>query len=136
MPLILWVTESLSLEDVSKMTTAVIADNLSPHHAQARVRSLTDGAWNSVPECRPPAARVELVVRFVEGRVAAGACVHAGIRIVLIVLARAGHFGPFLAENTELLCGLLVLMPLDHGVLAVSMRVPGDSWACHSPSVF
>jgi hypothetical protein len=64
-PLVLGVTKALALENVPKMSTTVVAHNLRPHHAKTRVGSLTDCAGDSIPECRPSAARVKLVVRLV-----------------------------------------------------------------------
>lgn len=131
MPLILGVSKSLALEDMPKMSTAVVANNLRPHHAQPRIGSLSDCARDGIPEGGPAAARVELVVRFVEGRVAAGAGVHAGVGVVLVVGAGAGRFSAFLAEDAELLCELL-----ERVRRLERFHVPGDSCACHSPSVF
>jgi hypothetical protein len=103
MPLVLGVAKPLALEDMSKMSATVVAHNLRPHHAKAGVWSLSNSAWYSIPECRPTAARIEFVVRFVERRVAAGARVDAGVRVMLVVCAGAGHFGALLAEDAELL---------------------------------
>lgn len=102
MPLILWISKLLALEYVSQMSSAVVAHNFYPHHAQPRVGLLAHCARYCVPESGPAAARVELVVGFVERRVAATACVDAGSRIVLVELTGAWHFGSFLAQDTEL----------------------------------
>lgn len=107
MPLILWIPESLALENMSQMASTVIAHNLGSHHAQARVGFLAYSSWHGVPEGRPSAARVELVVCFVERRVATGAAVDAGGRVVLIVFAGAGHLGALLPEDAELFCSQL-----------------------------
>jgi hypothetical protein len=48
------------------------------------------------------------VVCFVQGCGAGGAAVHAGGRVVLVVFARAGILGAFLAEDAELFYGVLV----------------------------
>lgn len=133
MPLVLWIAKSLALENMSQVTSTVVAYNLRPHHAKTRVRLLSDGAWHGIPEGGPSAARVELVVCLVEGRFATGALVDAGVGVVLVEFAGAGHFGAFLSEDAELLyrgvsdCALIV---------RTSVNVPGDSWACHSPSGF
>jgi hypothetical protein len=80
MPVILGISKLLALEDMPQMASAVIAHNLRPHHAEARVRSLSNSTWHGVPEGGPSTARVELVVCFVEGRVAGRAAVDAGAR--------------------------------------------------------
>lgn len=72
-PLILWVPKSLALENVSQMPSAVVAHDLSPHHAQTRVRLLPDSVRERIPESRPSTPRIELVVGFVEGSVAPSA---------------------------------------------------------------
>jgi hypothetical protein len=104
MSLVLGVAESLPFEDMSQVATAVVAYNLRPHHSQAGVFALAHGVGNGIPECRPSASRIKLMVRFVERRVAAGAGIHARGRVVLVVFARAGHFSAFVAEDSELLC--------------------------------
>jgi hypothetical protein len=103
-PLILGVSKPLALEDVAQVSSTVVAYNLGPHHAEAGVGLLPNGAWHGVPECRPPASRIELVVRLVQWCVAAGASVDAGIGVVLVEGAGAGHFGALLAEDAKLLC--------------------------------
>jgi hypothetical protein len=103
MSLILRVVELFALEDVPQMSSAVVAHNLRP----PTVRSLFDGTGEGVPEGGPPAAGIELVVRFVERRIAALAGVDAGFRVVLIEWAGTGVFGALLAEDSELLCAML-----------------------------
>lgn len=104
MPLILGVSKSLPFEDVPKMPSAVVAYDLRPHHAQPRIRLLTNSVRERIPERRPSTPRVELVVGFVEGRVAAGAGVDAGVGVVLVEFAGARSFGALLAQDAELLC--------------------------------
>lgn len=104
MPLILRVSESLALEDVPKMASTVVANNLGPHHSQARVGLLPHSIGECVPESWPSAARVELVVGFVERCRAPGAAVNACIRVVLVELAGPRRFSALLAEDAELLC--------------------------------
>ena len=87
MPFVLRVPEPLALENVSQMTSTVVAYDLRPHHAEARIWPLSHSARYGVPEGRPAASRVEFVVRFVERRVAGGAGVDAGGGVVLIVVA-------------------------------------------------
>lgn len=93
----------LALEDVAQVTTAVCADNLSARHAEGAVLVADDGAGNAVKVGRPTAARVELVGRLVERRVAPGTCIDTRIWRVLVVLASAWAFGALFAEDAELL---------------------------------
>jgi hypothetical protein len=132
MPLILGVPEPLALEDMPKMAPAVVAHNLRPHHAETRIRSLADCARDCIPEGGPAAARIKLVVRLVEGCIAAGARVDAGVGVVLVKGAGAGRFGALLAEDAELLYDMLESVRQLERVA----DVPGESCACHSPSVF
>jgi hypothetical protein len=111
MSLILRVPEPLALEDVSQVPTAVVAYNLRPHHAQTRVRLLSNRVGECIPERRPSTPRVELVVRLVQRRVAAGTLVDASVWVVLVELAGTGHLGALLAENAELLCHTVNICP-------------------------
>jgi hypothetical protein len=103
MPLILRVSEPLALEDVPQMPSAVVAHNLRAHHTKTWIGSLAHCAWDSIPEGRPPAARIEFVVRFVQRCLAARAGIHTSVRVVLIVCAGTGSFGALLAQDAELL---------------------------------
>jgi hypothetical protein len=111
------------------MPSAVVANNFRP----PAIRSLPDGIGKRVPEGGPPAAGIELVVCFVERRVAALAGIDAGFRVVLVEWAGAGVFGALLAKNAELLWAILAYA---RGVVWVKGDVPGDSCVCHSPSGF
>jgi hypothetical protein len=62
------------------MPSAVVAYDLRP----PAIGSLSDGIGESVPEGRPSAAGIELVVCFVERRVAACAAINTGFGVVLI----------------------------------------------------
>jgi hypothetical protein len=106
-PLVLGVSKLLALEDVSQMPPTVVAHNLCAHHAQPAILLLAHGARHRVPECGPPAARVEFVVRLVQRRVAPAARVDTRVGVVLVVGAGAGHLGAFFAEDAELLCVVL-----------------------------
>ena len=103
MSLILGVSKPLSLENMSQMTSAVVTNNFSAHHAETWVRLLTNSAGYGVPKGRPSAAGVKLVICFVERRIAAAARVDAGVGVVLVVGAGTGGLGAFLAEDAELL---------------------------------
>jgi hypothetical protein len=129
MSLILRVIELLALEDVSQMPSAVVAHNLRP----PAIRPLFDGTGEGVPEGGPPAAGIELMVCFVERRVASLTGVDAGFRVVLVEWAGAGIFGALLAENAELLCAMLASCA--RGGMGEG-GLPGDNCVCHSPSGF
>jgi hypothetical protein len=102
MPLILGVPKLLPLENMSQMPSAVITHNLRPHHAERGIGFLPHSPRHSIPERRPSAPRVELVIRFVQRRVASRARVDACVWVVLIVCTAAGWLGALLAENAEL----------------------------------
>jgi hypothetical protein len=109
-PLVLGVSKALALEDVPKMSAAVVAHNLRPHHAHCAIGPLAHSARHGVPEGGPATARVEFVVRLVERRLAAAARVDAGVGVVLVEGAGPGRLGALLAENSELFCEVLVSM--------------------------
>lgn len=85
------------------MTSTVIANDLRPHYAKTGVRLLSDSAGHSILERGPSAARVEFVVYFIQRRIASSAFIDAGVGVVLIVCARAGHLSALLSEDTKLL---------------------------------
>ena len=87
MPLILRVSEPLSLEDMPKMTTAFVAHDLRPCHAESRIILLSYSSREGIPKGRPSAAGVEFVVRFVERCITRAAVVDAGVGVVFIVFA-------------------------------------------------
>ena len=95
-----WV--ALSLEYMPKMSTAVRAYDFCAGHAKAAVCVTRHSAGNVVKVGRPAAARLKLVVGFVERRIAASAIVDASGRHVLVVGTGVGGFGTFLAKDTEL----------------------------------
>lgn len=68
------------------------------------------------------------MVGFVEGRGAAAAGVDAGIRVVLVVFARARGLGAFLAEDAELLCGRgRREVSMAGGCRCARRHIPGES---------
>jgi hypothetical protein len=99
---------SLSLENVTKMTTTVGTDNLSTLHAKGTVDMSSHSTRNGIKESRPAAARLELVVGLVERSFAASAGVGTLGGHVLIKVAAVGGFGALFAEDAELLCWKLV----------------------------
>jgi len=103
MPLVSRCWVSLSLENVAEMTAAVRADDLGPLHTPTTVNVSRHGAGNGVVERRPSATALELLLRGVKRRVAAGAGVDTAGRRVLVVLAAEWGLGALLAEDAELL---------------------------------
>ena len=73
MPLVRRGRVSLSLENVSQMTSAVRAHDLRPLHTECAISVSCHSPRNVVEICRPAAARLEFVIGFVKRRVAAGA---------------------------------------------------------------
>jgi hypothetical protein len=78
---------TLSLENVSQMSSAIAAHDLCPLHAKCAVGVSSYSTRNSVEEGGPTAARFELVLSGVDGRIAAGTSVGAGSWRVLVVFA-------------------------------------------------
>lgn len=93
-----------TLKDMTKMPATVAANNLGSLHSETAIDMSLDSSRDGVKVRRPAAARLELVICLVERSVAASAVVYTLRRVVGIVLAGAGSFGSFLAENAELLC--------------------------------
>lgn len=87
------------------MATAVGTHDLDAAHADSPILNTLHGSRDAVEVSRPAATGLELGVGCVQGRVAAGARVHALVRVVLVVGAGAGGFGAFLAEDAELFWG-------------------------------
>jgi hypothetical protein len=94
----------LPLEDMTKVTTTISADDLRPLHPECAVGVSGDRAWDGIVVRWPAASRLEFVVRFVEWRVATGAGVRARLGHVLVVFASTGRLSAFLPEHSELLC--------------------------------
>lgn len=99
---------SLSLEDVTKVSTTVGANNLSTLHTKGTVDMSGHSTRNSIEKGRPTAARLELVVCLVEGSFTAGAGVDTLGGHVLVKVAAVGGLGALFAEDAELLCWRLV----------------------------
>lgn len=104
MPLIRRRVIPLPLENMPQVSAAVGAYDLRPRHAERAVCMSRHGAGDIVEVCGPSTAGFELVVGFVEGRVAGGAGVDAGFGHVLVVFARERRFGAFFADYAELFC--------------------------------
>lgn len=95
---------ALALEDVAEVAAAVGADDLGPGHAEGAVLMAGHGAWDAVKISGPAAARLELVVGFVQRRAAAGTGIDTLVRVVLVVSAGARALCALLPEDPELLC--------------------------------
>lgn len=95
--------KALAFKHVAQVTSTVGAHNLGAHRKHGTVLVAHDGARDAVKVGRPATAAAEFVGGLVKGSVATGACVDALGRVVLVVLACAGHFGAFLAKDAELL---------------------------------
>jgi hypothetical protein len=102
MPLIRRRRISLTLKDMAQMSTTITADNLCPLHAECAICMSGDGTGDAVEVRRPPTARLEFMVGLIQWCIAAGACVHAGRGLVLVVLACKWGLGTFFSEDAEL----------------------------------
>lgn len=100
----------LTLEHMSQMATTVGAHNLGPLHAKGAIGVSSHSPRDGVEKGRPAAARLELVVGFVERGVAASAGVGAFGGHVFVKGAAEGGFGAFVAEDAELFCANLPLV--------------------------
>lgn len=103
MPFVCRVGETLSLEDVAEVTTAVGAGDFDALHEEGVVLVTLNGAGDRVKVGRPPTATAKLVRGLVQGGVATSASVDALGGVMLVVRARAGPLCAFLAEDAELL---------------------------------
>lgn len=102
MPFICGGLVSLALEHMSKVSTAVGADDLCPRHSESAVCMSRHGTRNIVEVCGPPAAGLELVGRRVKWRIACSASVDALFRHVLVIFSSEWSFGALFAEDAKL----------------------------------
>lgn len=79
--------ESFALEYVTKVATAVGANDFGPGHAESTVFMSSYSARDAVEVSRPSAAGFELVIGLVERRIASSAGIHSFFRVVLVKLA-------------------------------------------------
>lgn len=84
------------------MTPAVATHNLRPLHTKAIIRVSLDGARDGIEIRRPSTSRFELMRRFVQGRIAAGAGVDSLGRIMGVIFAGARTLRALLAKNAKL----------------------------------
>jgi hypothetical protein len=94
--------EAFAPEDVAEVTAAVLAGDLDP--ATVGIEALADRALDRLVEARPTAARVELVDRFVERRVATPADEGADL-VELLVFAAEGPLGALIDDDSLLVRG-------------------------------
>ena len=89
------VRHAFAFKDVAKMSATVLAQNFNS--ATIGVGFAMDSAFDFVIETRPAATGMELVLRFVQRRIAATADVRA-IGVVVGQFTRAGKFGPLVND--------------------------------------
>ena len=104
MPLISRCRIPFPFEDMTKVATAVAAHYFRSLHAKCTVCMSRDCAWDGVEICRPAAARLELVIRFVKRHIATGTGVDTRLRHVLVIFASPWRLGTFFSEDSELFC--------------------------------
>ena len=104
MPLIRWCRVALPLEHMPQMSSAIAAQDLRSRHAECAVCMSRHRTRNVIEIRRPATAGLELVGRFVERGIAAGAGVDAVRGCVLVIFAGEGRFGALFAEDAELFC--------------------------------
>ena len=88
---------------MAQMAPAVTAHNLDPLHAECDIFIPGHRARNRIEEGGPPAAGLEFVGGFVEGRFTGGAGVDAVGRHMFVVGAGVGSFCSLFAEDAKLL---------------------------------
>lgn len=104
MPLICGRIIAFALKHMAQVTTTIRAYDLCALHAQSVIGMACYRSWDVIEVCWPPAARLELLLRRIQRRVAGGAGIDASVRHVLVKLAGIGSFGTLLSEDSELLC--------------------------------
>jgi hypothetical protein len=95
---------------MAKVTTAVVADNLSSLHTKCVIHMSLHSSGDRVEVGWPATAGLELVVGRVERGVAASTGIYTLRRVMGIVFSSAGALGAFLTEYTELLCMAFMLV--------------------------
>lgn len=104
MPLIRRSRIPLALENMPQVPPTVTAGNLRPLHAKRAIRMPGDSPRDGIKVSRPAAPGLELLVRRVEGCMAACAGVDALGWVVGVVFACSGPLGAFFAKDAELFC--------------------------------
>jgi len=93
---------TLALEHVSQMTATIATHYLRPRHAECTVRVPSYSSGHSIEESWPSTSTLELVLRGIEGCIAADAVISSLARSVFVVFASEGGFGSLFAEDSEL----------------------------------
>lgn len=102
MPLIRRCWETLAFENMSKMASAVAADDFSALHAKGIVHISFDSTGNRIKISGPPTARFELVVCCIKRRITASTVVYTLRGIVRVIFASPRTFSALFTENPEL----------------------------------
>lgn len=98
-------TETLSFEDMTKVSTTVGAHNFGSFHSEAAIHMSCHCTRNVIEVRRPSAARLELVVCRVERGITAGTGIDSGLWHVLVKLSCIGRLSSLLAQNAKLFFG-------------------------------
>lgn len=88
---------ALALEDVTKVTAAVGANNFSSRHAEGAVLVPRHGTGNAVEVGWPTATRLEFLCRLIQRRVTCSTGVNTLFREVLVILPGEGRLGALLS---------------------------------------
>jgi len=102
MPLISRCRISLTLENMSQVSTTVAAHYLCPLHAKGAVRVASDRTGQRIEVCWPSAATLELVFRLVQGCAASCAGIDSVFWSMLIIFAAEWCLCALLSQNSEL----------------------------------
>lgn len=95
--------ESLTLEHMTEMTSALGAHDFYPGHAEREILLRRDAATVALIECRPAATTLELAFRGIDRVATRGARKIAFVRIVIRVDAGAGVLGALVTQDVVLL---------------------------------
>lgn len=88
--------KAFPLKDVTEVALAVVANDLYP--APIGIPNLFDGTGHLIVKTRPAAARAELILTIVQGRVAAAADEDA-VDFKVIILVSKRHLGSFMDDD-------------------------------------
>lgn len=100
--LICWCWVSLSLENVSQMTSTVAANNFRSLHAEGAVSVSGHCTWNGIEICGPATTALEFVFSLVQRSVAAGAGVNALLGHMLVIFTSKWCLCALLTQDAEL----------------------------------
>lgn len=103
--------ESLALENMAKMATAVVADHFSSKVPPDVVVKQSNSTGDGVVKSRPATAGIKLGLSSVQRSATADTLKDTGIWVELVVFASARQLGAFVAQHAELL-GVQLGLPL------------------------